>query len=71
MIYSLKTKKMGIMVGLPTSGGTEKDLQLNFGLTVNDQVEMLAALLACRVVSAKWYTTNLAACRDRLGIYVG
>ena len=50
------------MVGLPTSGGTEKDLQLNFGLTVNDQVEM---------VSAKWYTTNLAACRDRLGIYVG
>ena len=55
---------MGIMVGLPTSGGTEKDLQLNFGLTVNDQVEML-------VVSAKWYTTNLAACRDRLGIYVG
>ena len=26
---------MGIMVGLPTSGGTEKDLQLNFGLTVN------------------------------------
>ena len=46
---------MGIMVGLPTSGGTEKDLQLNFGLTVNDQVD----------------TTNLAACRDRLGIYVG
>lgn len=58
------------MVGLPTSGGTEKDLQLNFGLTVNDQVEMLAP--SClQVVSAKWYTTNLAACRDRLGIYVG
>ena len=54
------------MVGLPTSGGTEKDLQLNFGLTVNDQVEMLAPFLP-----AKWYTTNLAACRDRLGIYVG
>lgn len=58
------------MVGLPTSGGTEKDLQLNFGLTVNDQVEMLA-LFACRVVSAKWYTTNFTTCRDRLGIYVG
>lgn len=70
MIYSLKTKKMGIMVGLPTSGGTEKDLQLNFGLTVNDQVEMLAP--SCLQSGfCKWYTTNLAACRDRLGIYVG
>ena len=65
MIYSLKTKKngnngwssyfrrhreIGIMVGLPTSGGTEKDLQLNFGLTVNDQVEMLAPFLP-----AEWF----------------
>ena len=41
---------MGIMVGLPTSGGTEKDLQLNFGLTVNDQVEMLAPFLP-----AEWF----------------
>lgn len=45
---------MGIMVGLPTSGGTEKDLQLNFGLTVNDQVEMLAPFCLqsgfCKVV---------------------
>ena len=38
------------MVGLPTSGGTEKDLQLNFGLTVNDQVEMLASFLP-----AEWF----------------
>ena len=38
------------MVGLPTSGGTEKDLQLNFGLTVNDQVEMLAPFLP-----AEWF----------------
>ena len=36
---------MGIIVGLPTSGGSEKDLQLNFGLTVDDQVEMLAPFL--------------------------
>ena len=50
MIYYFKTKKMGIMVGLPTSGGTEKDLQLNFGLTVNDQVEMLAPFLP-----AEWF----------------
>lgn len=61
------------MVGLPTSGGTEKDLQLNFGLTVNDQVEMLAPFLP-----AEWFLQSgiqhicpvCPACRDRLGIYV-
>ncbi len=41
---------MGIIVGLPTSGGSEKDLQLNFGLTVDDQVEMLAPFLP-----AEWF----------------
>ena len=45
---------MGIIVGLPTSGGSEKDLQLNFGLTVDDQVEMLAPFCLrngfCKVV---------------------
>lgn len=31
------------MVGLPTSGGTEKDLQLNFGLTVNAEFYLFHA----------------------------
>lgn len=36
---------MGIIIGLPQSGGSEKDLQLNFGLVVNEQVEMRAPFL--------------------------
>ena len=31
---------MGILVGYPNIGGTEKDLQLNFGLPISEQVEM-------------------------------
>ena len=52
---------MGIIVGLPTSGGSEKDLQLSFGLTVDDQVEMLAPFLPAEWF-AKWCAINMAAC---------
>lgn len=31
---------MGIIVGLPRSGGSEKDLQLNFGKVMAQQTEM-------------------------------
>lgn len=44
---------MGIIVGLPTSGGSEKDLQLNFGLVVTDQVEMRAPFLP-----AEWFSQS-------------
>lgn len=33
---------MGIMVGLPSPGGSEKDLQLNFGKNMTVQVELRA-----------------------------
>lgn len=33
---------MGIIVGLPRTGGTEKDLQLNFGKIIAEQIEMRA-----------------------------
>ena len=33
---------MGIIVGLPRSGGSEKDLQLNFGKIITEQVEVRA-----------------------------
>lgn len=36
---------MGIMVGLPSPSGSEKDLQLNFGKNMTVQVEM--RLLIC------------------------
>lgn len=39
---------MGIVVGLPTSGGLEKDLQLSFSLTVDNQIEILAPFLPAR-----------------------
>lgn len=41
---------MGIIVGLPRTGGTEKDLQLNFGKIIAEQVEMRAPHLP-----AEWY----------------
>ena len=45
---------MGIMVGLPSPSGSEKDLQLNFGKNMTVQVEMRAPHLPadgiCRVV---------------------
>lgn len=41
---------MGIIVGLPQAGGSEKDLQLNFGIVVNEQVEMRAPFLP-----AEWF----------------
>lgn len=41
---------MGILVGLPRAGGSEKDLQLNFGYTINEQVEMRGPFLP-----AEWY----------------
>ena len=44
---------MGIIVGLPRSGGSEKDLQLNFGLTVSEQVEMRAPFLP-----AEWFAQS-------------
>lgn len=36
---------MGIIVGLPTGGGSEKDYQVRFGKNMNVQVEMRAPLL--------------------------
>lgn len=36
---------MGILVGLPRVGGTEKDLQLNFGEIITDRVEVRAPYL--------------------------
>ncbi len=36
---------MGIMVGLPSPSGSEKDLQLNFGKNMTVQVEMSANLI--------------------------
>ena len=41
---------MGIIVGLPRSGGSEKDLQLNFGKVMAQQTEMRAPFLP-----AEWY----------------
>lgn len=41
---------MGIMVGLPSPSGSEKDLQLNFGKNMTVQVEMRAPHLP-----AEWY----------------
>lgn len=41
---------MGIIVGLPRSGGSEKDLQLNFGKNITGQVEVRAPHLP-----AEWY----------------
>ena len=59
---------MGIMVGLPSPSGSEKDLQLNFGKNMTVQVEMRAPHLP-----AEWHlqsgTVDMAACRYRLGIY--
>ena len=42
---------MGIMVGLPSPSGSEKDLQLNFGKNMTVQVEMRAPDLP-----AEWHT---------------
>ena len=42
---------MGIMVGLPSPSGSEKDLQLNFGKNMTVQVEMRAPHLP-----AEWHT---------------
>ena len=36
---------MGIMVGLPSPSGSEKDLQLNFGKNMTVQVEELLICL--------------------------
>ena len=58
---------MGIMVGLPSPSGSEKDLQLNFGKNMTVQVEMRAPHLP-----AEWHLQSgiqLTACRYRLGIY--
>ena len=41
---------MGIMVGLPSPSGSEKDLQLNFGKNMTVQVEMRASHLP-----AEWH----------------
>ena len=60
---------MGIMVGLPSPSGSEKDLQLNFGKNMTVQVEMRSSSPACRMASAKRHTVDMAACRYRLGIY--
>ena len=55
---------MGIMVGLPSPSGSEKDLQLNFGKNMTVQVEMRAPHLP-----AEWHTINMATRRYGLGIY--
>ena len=44
---------MGIIVGLPRTGGSEKDLQLNFGVVVTEQVEMRASFLP-----GEWFTQS-------------
>lgn len=44
---------MGIIVGLPSRDGSEKDLQLNFGLVTHDQVEMRAPFLP-----AEWFAQS-------------
>lgn len=44
---------MGIIVGLPSRNGSEKDLQLNFGLVTHEQVEMRAPFLP-----AEWFTQS-------------
>lgn len=44
---------MGILVGLPRAGGSETDLQLNFGLTVSEQIEVRKAYLP-----AEWSTQS-------------
>lgn len=44
---------MGIMVGLPSPSGSEKDLQLNFGKNMTVQVEMRAPHLPAEWAYAK------------------
>ena len=57
---------MGIMVGLPSPSGSEKDLQLNFGKNMTVQVEMRAPHLP-----AEWHTQSGIQLTRRygLGIY--
>lgn len=57
---------MGILVGYPNIGGTEKDLQLNFGLPISEQVNAYPSP-SCWVVSAERSSAYLAPCRNRLG----
>ena len=47
---------MGIMVGLPSPSGSEKDLQLNFGKNMTVQVEMRAPHLP-----AEWHMSSVMA----------
>lgn len=44
---------MGILIGYPRSGGSEKDLQLTFGLGITEQVELRNTFLP-----AEWYTQS-------------
>ena len=55
---------MGIMVGLPSPSGSEKDLQLNFGKNMTVQVEMRASHLP-----AEWHMQS--GIRYRLGLHAG
>ena len=59
---------MGIMVGLPSPSGSEKDLQLNFGKNMTVQVEMRAPHLP-----AEWHMQSgiQLTCRYRLGLHAG
>ena len=59
---------MGIMVGLPSPSGSEKDLQLNFGKNMTVQVEMRAPHLP-----AEWHMQSgiQLTWRYRLGLYAG
>lgn len=57
---------MGIMVGLPSPSGSEKDLQLNFGKNMTVQVEMRAPYLPAEAY-AKRHTTDVAALLVRIG----
>lgn len=38
---------MGILVGLPRTGGSEKDLQLNFGKVADQQMEAAGSFSSC------------------------
>lgn len=62
---------MGIMVGLPSPSGSEKDLQLNFGKNMTVQVEMRAPYLPAEWHTQSGHTTDVAARWYGLGIYAG
>ena len=59
---------MGIMVGLPSPSGSEKDLQLNFGKNMTVQVEMRAPHLPAEWHMQSGIQLTWPPCRYRLGL---